>query len=106
LVSKISSLLSSQDFDENIERLIKELKRENNLFQKISFRCLKEMLKGCNIVTIKNQNLYNENETNEYCYLVLYGQVYLKTKGIGVYTECFAGQTLAEEVLLENNFRK
>ena len=64
------------------------------------------MFKGCNIVTIKNQNLYNENETSEYCYLVLYGQVYLKTKGVGVYTECFAGDTLAEEALIENNFTK
>jgi len=106
LISKISSIITSFDLEENLEHLIGELKKEHPIFQKLSYRCLKEMLRLCDFFTIRHQNLYTENENSEGCYILLYGHVFLKNKTLGVFTESFIGDTLAEEAILENNFTK
>ena len=106
MITKISNIISSFDLEENLEHLIGELKKEHPIFQKLSYRCLKEMLRLCDFFTIKNQNLYTENENSEGCYILLYGHVFLKNKTLGVFTESFIGDTFAEEAILENNFTK
>ncbi len=91
---------------ENLEELTKRLKKESSFLQKLSYRCMKEMLKRCSIITISNRNLYKENETNLNSYLILYGRAFLTTVRLGIYTECSAGDFLAEEAVLESNFTR
>jgi hypothetical protein len=100
------NVTTNEEFESNIDLLVFELKKEHSFFQKLSYRILKEILRCGHIVTIKNQNLYMENDYNEYAYIVLYGKLYLKTKSLGVFADCPTGNTIGEEAILENSFVK
>ena len=99
-------VLRSSNMETKIDHLVAELKRDNDLFQKLSYRILKEIMKGCNIITLKNQYLYKENSQGESGYIVLYGQVYLKTRSLGVFAECYIGDSLAEEAIVEQDLQR
>lgn len=106
LIANCAKDLNDADFDIVIKEIIEEIKKYHPVLSKFSHVALKEILKGCTIVNIKNQCLYKEKEHNEFAYIIIYGEVYLKSKALGVFKQCSVGDTIAEEAVIEDLYTK
>ena len=100
------ALLESEQKEASIQNFVDEIRIKNSIFIKLSYFSALEFLKNCDIIKIKNQSLYQQNEYNEFTYIVLYGRVFLKNIQVGIFKECIMGETLAEEAIIEHNFTK
>lgn len=106
LITNCQKGLNDADFEISIQELINEIKKNHPLLSKFSYVALKEIIKGCSIVNIKNQCLYKEKEHNEYAYIIIYGEVYLKSKTLGVFKQCSIGDSVGEEAVIDDIYTK
>lgn len=106
LLAKCANVENNYDFDIVMENLIQELRKYHAILSKLSYKAVNEIMRTCSIINIKNQELYREKENNEFCYIILSGEVYLKSKVFGVFKRCLVGESVGEEAIIDNHFLK
>jgi len=106
LITNYSNPLGDYEPEMLISRFIEEIKSHHPILSKFSYRALKEIIQGCNILNIKNTEIYREKEHNEYSYVILYGEVFLKSKAFGFFKHCQIGDCVGEEALIDGNYTK
>jgi hypothetical protein len=106
MLTNFASVRNTSDADIGVHNVVSEFRKYNPFFAKISHFTGMEILKNCNIIVLKNQNLYTEHEYNPNTYIIAYGAVYLKSKGLGLFKQCLLGESLGEESILDHNHNK
>ena len=59
------------------------------------------ILSNSRIFVFNNHILYKEGDYHPYMYIILYGKIFLKNKSTGIFSECIAGDTFAEENIID-----
>ncbi len=106
MITNYSNPLGDCEPEVLVGRFIEEIKSHHPILSKFSYRALKEIIQGCNILNLKNTEIYREKEHNEYSYIILYGEVFLKNKAFGVFKHCQIGECVGEEALIDGNYTK
>jgi hypothetical protein len=92
---------------EVIKEFVEELQACNPFFRRLSvFTCL-HILKICEIVVFNSEVLYQKGEETPCALIILYGQIALFSKEVGVFYQTENGDTLCEEnLLMEEKIRR
>ena len=104
---KIQSRISQipDDFgscaEEYMHQLALDLKQLHPILKHVNYKLIALLLKMTKILIYEKSYVYFEGDMDSpHCYLVLFGNVYLQKKELGVYMKCSIGDFFAEENLL------